>query len=165
VTEAYGEIRHDGDRCAVRFERLYDATADELWRALTDPAQLPGWLGDVTHWQLEVGATYELDVGGPTTGRIRAIESGRVLELDWNWDDEPESIVRFEIVPREHGVLLVLDHRRLPVEAGPGYGAGWHAHLDALARPFTLTVDDWTARYRERLSEYKQRHFCLVTPS
>jgi uncharacterized protein YndB with AHSA1/START domain len=154
--EPLGTIDREGGRCSVRFERLYDATADELWRALTDPEQLPGWLGHATRWELVAGAEYELDLGGPTTGRIRTVEPGRVLELDWNYEDEPESIVRFEIVPRRDGVLLVLEHRRLAPESAPGYGAGWHAHLDALAMPFALTADDWTELYRERLPAYRR---------
>jgi uncharacterized protein YndB with AHSA1/START domain len=157
VTGPLGEIVPDGDRCSVRFERLYDATPEELWRALTDPGQLRGWLGHATRWQLVPGEAYELDVGGPTTGRIRAVEPGRVLELDWNYEDEPESVVRFEIVPRDRGVLLVLEHRRLAVESGPGYGAGWHAHLDALAAPFATARRDWDARYRELLPGYRRR--------
>jgi uncharacterized protein YndB with AHSA1/START domain len=157
VTELFGTITHEGDRCDVRFERLYDASPEELWRALTDPEQLRGWLGHASRWELVPGAEYELDVGGPTTGRIRAVEPGRVLELDWNYDDEPESILRLEIVPREQGVLLVLDHRRLRDEDAPGYGAGWHAHLDALARPFALGPEQWWERYRELRPEYERR--------
>ena len=64
--------------------------------------------------------------------------------------------MRFVIVPRDHGVLLVLDHRRLAPDSAPGYGAGWHAHLDALAKPFTLDARDRTALYRERLPAYRR---------
>ena len=28
---AYGTLRADEERCAVRFERLYDSTPAELW--------------------------------------------------------------------------------------------------------------------------------------
>ena len=152
---ALGEIRPDDERCAVRFERLFDFTPEEVWRALTDPAQLPGWLGHVSRWTLAPGEEYELDVGGPTSGRIVALEPGRVLELTWKYGEEPESLLRFEVLPREHGTLLVLDHRRLALDQAVGYGAGWHAHLDALARPFALGPAEWTALYRSRLAAYR----------
>src|SRR5919106_3021644 len=131
VTEQ-GEVRPDEDRCAVRFERLYDFTADELWRAISEPEQLRGWLGPTSRWTLVPGEEYELDVGGRTWGRLREVQPGRVLELDWNHGDELQSVLRLEVVPREHGALLVLDHRRLARDQAAAYGAGWHSHLDAL---------------------------------
>ena len=39
-----GALRPDGTLCGVRFERLYKATAEELWSALTRPEQLARWL-------------------------------------------------------------------------------------------------------------------------
>lgn len=39
-----GDLRADGARRGVRFERLYKATAEELWSALTRPEQLARWL-------------------------------------------------------------------------------------------------------------------------
>lgn len=144
---ALGELRPDDDRCAVRFERLFDFTPEEVWRALTDPEQLPGWLGHVSRWTLAAGEEYELDVGGPTTGRIVTLRPGRLLELTWRYGDEPESLLRLEVLPREHGCLLVLDHSRLDRANGPGYGAGWHAHLEGLALHLAGRQGDWDGRY------------------
>jgi uncharacterized protein YndB with AHSA1/START domain len=153
---AVGELRPDGDRSAVRFERLFDFTPAEVWSALTDPAQLPGWLGHVSRWTLAAGEEYELDVGGPTTGRIVTLQPGRVLELTWTYGDEPESLLRFEILPREHGCLLVLDHRRLDRAEAAGYGAGWHAHLDGLALHLAGQRGDWDELYRELRPSYEE---------
>jgi uncharacterized protein len=152
-----GELRADDDRCAVRFERVYDATPEELWRALTDPEQLRGWLGHASRWTLVPEGEYQLDVGGPTRGSFRSVEEGRLLELTWQYGDEPESLVRFEIVPRDPGCLLVLDHRRLDRSQAAGYGAGWHAHLDALERALAGDRLDWDARYRELRPAYDER--------
>lgn len=157
VTEL-GRLREDGDRCAVRFERLYDFTADELWRALTDPEQLPGWLGHASRWTLAPDEPYELDVGGPTTGRIVEVEPGRLLELTWRWGDEPESLVRVELEPRGEGCLLTLDHRRLDRSSGVGYSAGWHSHLDALEQLLASAERlDWELRFRELRPAYEQQ--------
>jgi len=160
VTEL-GTLRQEGERRGVRFERLYDATPEELWAALTDPEQIRGWLADATRWELAAGEEYELMFGddGRTWGRILAVEPPRVLELEWTYADEPASVVRFEIVPREAGCLLVLDHSRLDPDSAPGYGAGWHAHLDALdallaGRP-AGDGDEWWARYRELRPRYE----------
>ena len=59
------------------------------------------------------------------------VDEGRVLELTWV-EEDGDSLLRFEIVPRDAGCLLVLDHSRLPADSRPGYGAGWQSHLEAL---------------------------------
>ena len=57
---------------------------------------------------------------------------GRVVEWEWHHGGGERSLVRFEVVPRPPGALLVLDHRLLDEASAPGYGAGWQGHLDAL---------------------------------
>jgi uncharacterized protein YndB with AHSA1/START domain len=151
----YGKLRADEDRLSVHFERLYDATADELWSALTDPEQLPGWLAHATRFQLEVGGAVDLDFGDgdEVHGEIRELEPGRLLEYTW----DEQSVVRFELVPREHGVLLLLDHRGLTTNVGVEYGAGWHAHLDMLAARLAGARVDFTPRYEGLRPSYEER--------
>ena len=148
-----GTLRNDGDRCAVRFERLYDFTAEQLWAALTDPAQLGGWLAPVRAFEGRPGGGIELDFGegGQVAGEILELEPGRVLEYTWRFTGEEQSVVRFELEPRERGTLLVLDHRLLGREVGAGYGAGWHAQLDRLAEREV----EWDARFAELLPAYR----------
>jgi uncharacterized protein YndB with AHSA1/START domain/ankyrin repeat protein len=146
-----GTLRADGERCAVRFERLYDATPDELWSALTEAEQLRGWLAEVTRLQLEPGGAFELRFGdGETeraTGTVRTVEAPRLLELDWTFPGEPDSHVRFELEPRDEGVLLILEHRQLSRESGAAYGAGWHAHLDGLEAHLAGGDSAWDERF------------------
>jgi uncharacterized protein YndB with AHSA1/START domain len=132
-----GALRSEpGERAAVRFERLCDATPEELWSALTEPEQLRGWLAHASRFELvpdgEIELRFEADEGRVTRGRVREVAPGRVLEWEWIHEGEERSVVRFEIVPRDAGCLLVLDHRLLERESAPGYGAGWQGHLDAL---------------------------------
>lgn len=155
----YGTLAVDADRCRVHFERLYDATPEELWSALTDPEQLRGWLAHASRFQLEVGGEVRLDFGDDdeVRGAIRELESGRLLEFSWTSSSEAESVVRFEIVPRERGVLLVLDHRALPQEVGVAYSAGWHAHLDILAAALAGGALEFMPRYEELRPAYEER--------
>lgn len=159
MTDALGTLRREDERMSVRFERLYDATPEELWAALTDPKQIRGWLAEATRFELAVGGEVELRFGdgddGVTRGRIRELEPGRVLEYDWHHPGETASVVRFELVSQEHGTLLVLDHRQLDAAAAPGYGAGWQAHLEALAAPFSGDGDRWWRRYEELRPSYE----------
>jgi uncharacterized protein YndB with AHSA1/START domain len=154
VSEAAGTLTADG----VRFERLYDATPAELWRALTDPDQVRGWLANVSRWSLTPGEEWQIRFDdGSAGGRVVAVEEGRRLELTWV-EGGTESLLRFELRPQEHGTLLVLDHSRLETASRPGFGAGWQAHLEALddllhGRP----EPDWWARYRELRAAYESQ--------
>lgn len=148
-----GTLRADGERCAVRFERLYDFTPDELWSALTDPTRLSRWLALA---EVEPGEGGRVQLGfedGVAEGRILMWDESRVLEYEWRFPGEDESVVRFELHPRDAGTLLVLDHRGLGRPSGAGYAAGWHAHLDALAGEIDFTA--WSDRFEELLPAYR----------
>jgi uncharacterized protein len=162
--QQYGELRPEAaDRCAVRFQRLCDVTADELWTALTQPAHLSGWLAEVSSLDLRPGGAIELDFGGGErmSGTLTRVEPPQVLEYTWTYTGEPESVVRFEIVPRARGVLLVLEHRRLTQDDAAAYGAGWHAHLDALEAELAGRPTSWSERYAELRPAYEERAAAL----
>lgn len=161
-----GTLRADTDRCAVRFERLYDATPEELWGALTDEGQLRGWMADTVRMDARPGGAFEFRFGEADTERadgvVELAEPPRLLELRWRFPGEPESVVRFEIEPREPGALLVLDHRRLGLDSGAAYSAGWHAHLDLLDAVLTAAAaPDWVERYQELRPEYDRQAAAL----
>jgi uncharacterized protein YndB with AHSA1/START domain len=154
ITAEFGTLRNDDERCAVRFERIYDFTPAELWSAITEPDQLARWLARAV---VEPGAggqiSLDFDGGATEGGRILVWDEPRVLEYEWHFTGEPDSVVRFELFPQEFGTRLVLDHRRLGRSSGMGYAAGWHAHLDALAGVHDLS--DWQPRFDELAPIYR----------
>ena len=155
-----GQLRTEGDRCGVRFERRYDVSPDELWSALTEPERLGRWLADVAELELRVGGRFLLqwqEGTQETDGTILALEPGRLLELNWTYPGEPDSVARFELRPDGEGTILVLDHRGLPPGAIAGYGAGWHSHLDSLAAHLSGGRADWSARFRELGPAYERK--------
>jgi uncharacterized protein YndB with AHSA1/START domain len=165
-----GILRADEERRAVRFERRYDFAPSEVWSAISDPERVARWLARVEEWEPEVGGRIVLEFGdepeGRTELRIRELEPGRVLELDWHYPGEDRSVVRFEVVPLDGGTVLVLDHRSLAAAAAPGYGSGWHAHLDALEALLAgrdEADDVWWERFTERRPAYEG--IGIVAPS
>lgn len=161
MTEAaQGELRQDGERRAIRFERRYDASPTEVWSALTEPERLSRWLADA-ELDLRVGGKYVLwfssdDESQTSRGEVLALEPERLLEVTWLYPSENDTVLRFELRPDGDGTILVLDHRGLPVEAAPGYGGGWHAHLDSLEAHLDDGGEpDWWGRYRELAPLYE----------
>ena len=155
-----GQLRAEGDRCGVRFERRYDAPPEELWSALTEPERLTRWLANVAELELRVGGRFLLvwhEDGQQTDGTVLDLEPGRVLELGWTYPEEPDSAVRFELRPDGDGTVLVLDHRGLPPGSIAGYGAGWHSHLDSLDAHLAGGEADWSARFQELGPAYEEQ--------
>jgi uncharacterized protein YndB with AHSA1/START domain len=168
MTEHHGQLRAEGERRGIRFERRYDAPPAEVWSALTAPDRLARWLADA-ELDLRVGGEYVLRFSDEdesqvnvTRGRVLAVEPERLLELTWLYPGEHDTVVRFELHADGDGTLLVLDHRSLPVEAAPGYGGGWHAHLDALEAHLGASGEpDWWGRYRELAPLYEAQEAAL----
>jgi uncharacterized protein YndB with AHSA1/START domain len=159
MTSAIGRLQADGERCSVRFERRYVVAPAELWEALTEPGRLRRWLGDAVRFDRAVGGRIELRLGDDESqrveGAILAFDPPRLLEYEWRWPGEGDSVVRFELAAAGDGTLLVLDHRRLPPSAATGYGAGWHAHLDGLELSFRGEEQSWDDRFAELLPVYR----------
>jgi uncharacterized protein YndB with AHSA1/START domain len=154
-----GLLQVDGERRSLRFERLYAATLGELWAALTEPEQLRGWLAEAVFEKREGGAVrlqFAPSDEETVRGRVLAYDPPHLLEYEWHWPGEGESIVRFELAASESGVLLALEHRLLPAESAAGYGAGWHAHLDRLEGLLEDHETSWDERYSELLPAYRE---------
>jgi uncharacterized protein YndB with AHSA1/START domain len=119
--------------CEVRFTRYYDAAPDEVWAALTEPESLARWLAPPDELDLSPGASFALRLAEATlTAHVRAVEPGRLLELDWQDFADAPSIVRFELTPSRDGTVLVLDHRRVNARVGMRYMRIWERHLGLL---------------------------------
>jgi uncharacterized protein YndB with AHSA1/START domain len=158
LAQTFGRLRADtDDRQAVRFERVYDYRPDELWAAITEPEQIRGWLGEA-ELDLREDRTGRIEFGGDeiATLRVRELEPGRLVEYDWIYPNEPDSVLRLEVEPRGEGTLLILDHRRLAGDDIVDYSAGWHSHLDALDELLAGRSHDWQARFDELRPKYHE---------
>ncbi|MBD5654231.1 MAG: SRPBCC family protein [Candidatus Eremiobacteraeota bacterium] len=130
---------------AIRFERTFAAPPARLWAALTTPEGLEPWLGSAT-LELRTGGVYRVRLNEEVemVGRIVTLEPPAKLVLAWHeieggvatahaTTDDDESELSFELQPEGNGTRLVLVHRLIRAgEAMIGFGAGWHALLEAL---------------------------------
>jgi uncharacterized protein YndB with AHSA1/START domain len=119
--------------CSLRLTRRYAAAPAEVWSVLTDPGSLARWLA-VPRAELRRGGRFELELSrqGCVQARVREVEPGRVLELDWRLDGEGPSVVRFELSEEEGGTVLVLEHRLIEEPVGMAYIARWEGALERL---------------------------------
>jgi uncharacterized protein YndB with AHSA1/START domain len=156
----FGTVDGQGDRRTVRFSRYLPVPPDEVWDAITSVDRLREWLADSTV-DLRVGGRLEFrfepdDLDQTCTGRILACRRPALLEYEWHWPGEDQSVVRFDLSEDGDGTLLLLTHRLLPLDSTAGYGAGWHAYLDILASLFGAPRPQWLSRFQDVKPAYEK---------
>ena len=142
----------------VVFERRFDAPRERVWLALTDPQELAGWLAPA-EIDLRVGGAVVLkfDDDNVERGTITELREPEVIAYTWN-EGKSDSLVRFELEPDGGGTRLTLRHTFEGEADLPGYGGGWHHHLELLAAQTAGKPIEWDwKRYRELKCEYERR--------
>jgi uncharacterized protein YndB with AHSA1/START domain len=160
MTEQLGSLRAHDDRIALRFERTYDATPDEVWAALTEPESIGRWLFAEAVLEPRVGGAFRLrwSENEQAGGSVLAWEPPRLLEVEWD-ETDMRSVLRVEITATANGATLVLDHRNIAEQAAIGMGAGWHAHLEALGELLggaDTSSERWQPRYEMLRPRYEE---------
>ena len=119
-------------RPAVRFERTYPHPVDRVWRAVSDPAELPRWFPSRVEYEPRVGSTMRFS-GDPhaedVVGTLLAWDPPHRLAFTWG-DDE----VHLALEEVDGGCRLVLVNVLADPQAAAMNAAGWHVCLDELAR-------------------------------
>jgi uncharacterized protein YndB with AHSA1/START domain len=128
------QVRKDGDKWTLVLVRELRHSPENVWQALTDPAQLREWAPFDADGNLAIaGTTVKLTtIGAPTPmiseTTVTRAEAPRRLEYNWGGFD-----MRWELEPVGGGTRLTLwtniDRRFISMGA-----AGWHVCLDVLDR-------------------------------
>jgi uncharacterized protein YndB with AHSA1/START domain len=142
----------------VVFERRFDAPCERIWRALTDPAELAGWLAPA-EIDMRVGGSVVLKFDhADERGTITELREPELLAYTWN-EGKTDSLVSFELEPDDGGgTRLTLRHTFEGEVDLSSYGGGWHHHLELLAAQMAGRPIGWDSiRFRELKSEYERR--------
>jgi uncharacterized protein YndB with AHSA1/START domain len=119
----------------VRFEGRYATDVDSLWSALTDPARLAQWLGEV-HGDLQQGGEFRMlffASGAEPTCRVEACEPPRRLTISTSSPDQPKGGFELTLTPDGDATVLVVEDRGVPIDNIAAYGAGDQIHIEDLA--------------------------------
>jgi uncharacterized protein YndB with AHSA1/START domain len=120
------EVRKSGDRWTLILVRELRHAPEQVWRALTDPAELAEWAPFQVDASLGVVGTVKLTWVGTQQAmetRVRRAEAPRLLEY---------GDMRWELEATGGGTRLTLWHNidRRFISMG---AAGWHIAFDVLA--------------------------------
>ena len=135
MSTLYGVLTRSGDTCAVRFERDYATSPDDLWSALTEPDRIARWLSPVEPVKGALGPGGEAVVhfdDGDARFAIDTCTPPSSFQVRWRHATH-DTVVSAKIQDLgEGGSRLVLVHARLTEKQAPDYAGGWHWHLDTL---------------------------------
>jgi uncharacterized protein YndB with AHSA1/START domain len=101
-------------------ERTYNASAAQVWEAITDPAKMKQWYFDIPGFKPVVGFEFEFFGGSPDgiqfkhVCRVTEAIAGKKLSHTWTYEGYPgESVVSFELFPEGKKTRLKLTHTGL----------------------------------------------------
>ncbi|MDE2281949.1 MAG: SRPBCC domain-containing protein [Actinomycetales bacterium] len=140
----------DAQRGAARVEELYDTDVRDLWEACTSPERLARWLAYVSG-DLHVGGTIEMTFTSTWTGpaKIERCDAPHHLLLTTEPGTDDECQLEAWLTDEGAKSRLVVEERGLPLDRLHFHGAGWHTHLEDLARSIRLGgsahPDGWSA--------------------
>lgn len=120
-------------------ERTYHASADKVWKAITNKDQMRKWYFDLADFKAEPGFEFQFE-GGPDDRkylhkcRITEVVAGKKLQYSWRYEGyEGNSFVTFEIFPEGDKTRLKLTHEGLetfpmnnPDFAKKNFMEGWN---------------------------------------
>jgi uncharacterized protein YndB with AHSA1/START domain len=167
-TRILGSLRSTDGVGVVRIEDRYDTDIDDLWAAITDPARLARWHGQV-EGDLRPGGEFRVYIEADdieSTGRVEACEPPRRLLVTTRETDEsyrkgqgvPPFDESLEATLTADGdqTILVIEVQGMPMDKIAFYGAGWQIHAENLAAYLAgREPGDVEARWEELVPAYR----------
>ncbi|WP_235508333.1 SRPBCC family protein [Agromyces sp. Soil535] len=122
-------MRDDGgETVSLKLARTYEADADDVWDALTNPERLPRWFYPISG-DLRIGGSFQFE--GNAGGEIRQCDRPTRLQVTFGG---PDSVVEVGLSESGAETTVELTHTVPLAMAGSGAGAlfvgpGWDGAL------------------------------------
>src|ERR1700722_6314642 len=156
-----GALRAQDGTGVVAVQGLFGTGIDDLWAAITEPARLADWLGEVAG-DLRLGGTFRahfsLASGWEGTGRVEACEPPRrLLVRTVDQRNADEQFIEATLTADGEQTILVWEERGMPVRLLAAYGAGIQAQVEDLAAYIAGgTGNDFGTRWSELHPAYEE---------
>jgi Uncharacterized conserved protein len=124
---------------AIIIEKIFDASVQEVWGALTENAQMKQWYFNLAEFKTEVGFEFQF-YGGKPEGKqylhvckVTEVIKGKKLTYSWRYDGYiGNSLVTFELIEEGEKTKLKLTHTGIetfdpsvPDFARENFAEGW----------------------------------------
>jgi uncharacterized protein YndB with AHSA1/START domain len=127
----------------INVSRLIRATPENVYRAWLEPERIQRWFGtsrQIVNPKVDGLFYLAMEHQGrtwPHYGRYLRLEKPRLVEFTWMSEgtEGKETVVTIELVAREGGTQLTLNHVGVPdTELGRGHQEGWTAIIAEFAK-------------------------------
>jgi len=167
-TRILGSLRSAGGKGVVRIEDRFNTDIDDLWSALTDPARLARWHGQV-EGDLRPGGEFRVYLEADdveSTGRVEMCEPPRRMLVTTRETDESyrkgqgvppfDAVTEVTLTADGDQAILVIEVQGMPLDKIAFYGAGWQIHAENLAAYLAgREPGDIEARWGELVPPYR----------
>ncbi len=133
------------EKTTLVVERVIDAPAEKIFRALTKESQLKQWFYPIQRgFTVEVecddsvGGSYKIDMIDPDgkvyvhTGEIRELVPNKKLSFTWNSHVVEDTLVTILLDRVNEGTKITLTHEFKPSDKIEGHDEGWKELLENL---------------------------------
>jgi len=148
-TRVLGQLSAADGAGVIRLEDRYDSSIDDLWSALTDPARLARWYGEV-EGDLRLGGQFTVYLEGPDLRSIGHVEvcdrPNRMRVLTRESDESArrgngpqpyDQTVEATLTADGDQTVVVIEIRGMPLDKIAAFGAGWQIHAENLGNYVT----------------------------
>jgi uncharacterized protein YndB with AHSA1/START domain len=155
-----GTLDSVGGKGVVRMQDVLDTDIDDVWSALTDPARLARWYGEVEA-DLRPGGDYRAHLiasGWEGSGRVEAYEPQKRLLARITDSEEPdEQEIEITLSADGERTTIVWEERGMPLQYLSAYAAGVQLHVEDLADHLASRKrrEDFKARWDELHPAYQ----------
>jgi len=138
--DEYLQAKAGTNNSPVVVERIFNASASNVWKAITNKDDMKKWYFDLAEFKPEVGFEFRFEGGDKTKKQsflhicvITEVEAGKKITYSWRYDGyEGISHVTFELFPEGDKTRLRLTHIGLEsfkeeAFARQNFAAGWTA--------------------------------------
>lgn len=133
-------LKAEEPNATIEFQRLLHHPIEEVWTAITDPAEVAAWfMVQLDRPPTSGSISMRYSNGLHATGRVLDWDPPHVYEYEWNIAPGPtlprgeQSVVRWELTAIEGGTLLVVTHRKLTRHTAEVFSRGFSSFLDRLS--------------------------------
>ena len=133
---------------AIMIERIFEAPAAQVWKALTDVEQMRQWYFDLKEFKPEVGFEFEFVVEHEGVSyhhlcRVTEVIPQQRIAYSWRYKGEPgDSLVTFELFEEGNKTRLKLTHTgietfpKTPAYARKNFETGWTSIIGSELKHF-----------------------------
>jgi activator of HSP90 ATPase len=105
---------------------IINATPEDIYKALTNPATIQLWTGEKAEMSTEPGSEFSL-WDGSIVGKNLEFEENRKIIQQWYFEGQSEtSTVTIILHPHKQGTSLELRHNNIPDDDYEDFVDGWN---------------------------------------